>query len=1171
MSFRDTMVRFMATAEFVHLHGHSEYSLLDGGCRIKEMPQVAAGYGMSALAITDHGNLFGAINHYQACKANDVKPIIGCEVYVAIESRFSRKEARGHKHASNHLVLLAKNDVGYRNLTKMVSKGYTEGYYYNPRIDKELLRQHSEGLVCLSGCVSGEISDLIQQQGVDAAEKAARGYMEIFGDDYYLEIQRHGIDIEAKVNDGLVRLNDKLGVPLVATNDFHFLNAEDHAAHGALVCIQTGKTVDDPSRMCYPTGLYMKSPDEMHELFSDMPEAVTNTVKIAEGCDVGFEFNKMYLPAFPIPEGFDDEDSYLTHLAEEGLKRRYDRIDADLRERLEYELGIIRNMGFPGYFLIVWDYVHFAKTHGISVGPGRGSGAGSLVAYCLGITDTDPIKYKLLFERFLNPERVSMPDFDIDFADTGRDKLIRYVIDKYGEENVAQVITFGTMGAKAVLRDVGRVLGLPFGEVDRIAKLVPNELKITLAKAVEQVPELGQMADSRDEKGQLLQYARRLEGLARHASVHAAAVIIAPRDITDFVPLYRAPKDGKITTQFDGPTCEMMGLLKMDFLGLKELSLMDEAVRLIGLNDPDFDLDAIAWDDRLTFELFGRGETVGVFQFESAGMREYLSQLKPDNIEDIIAMNALYRPGPMEYIPNFIDRKHGREEVVYDHPLLEPLLADTYGIMVYQEQVMQIAQRLAGFSLGQADLLRRAMGKKKVEEMIKQKKTFVEGCKENGVDRKIAEKLFADIEVFAGYAFNRSHAASYSEVAYKNAYLKANHPSEYMAASLTVARNNTDTLTVLLDECRRMGIPVLAPDVNESAVTFAPTSEGIRFGLGAIKNVGEGAARSVVDMRVDKGAAKDLFEFTERLDLKAANRRVLESLISAGAFDTMPGHRAQKLSGLDLSLQNAQRVQEERLRGQTNLFDMGDEGDGEPQMELSLPEAEPWDETQMLAQERELLGFYVSSHPLTRYRMELQSFTQPLDKLTEQTAGARVRVGGLISEIRKLFDRRGQTFAFVTLEDLQGKGDVAFFSEAFEASKELLVKDQVIMVDGTVSVRNGRTSVQADKATPMAEARGALTKSVGLALDYGTMDAALLAQLKELCERFKGECELRLFLKNDGKDIIVRSRSVRIDPCDELFTAVDELLGPKRRWLDIDRQFSFSVAVPEERRFAARN
>ena len=1138
----------MASADFVHLHGHSEYSLLDGGCRVGEMAELAAEQGMPALALTDHGNLFGVIEHYKTCQDAGIKPIIGCEVYVAIDSRHLRQAARGLTHASNHLILLAKDTTGYRNLTKLVSKGYLEGYYYNPRIDKELLREHAEGLICMSACIGGEIPHLIQREGLAAAETVAREFMDIFGDDYYLEIQRHDIDPEAKVNDGLLKLHHKLGVPLVATNDFHFLRATDHDAHDALICIQTGKTVDEKNRLCYPAGLYMKSPEEMQTLFADLPDALERTLEIADKCNVELEFGKTYMPNFPIPAGYASSDDYLTQLAQEGLERRYGTVDPAVQERLDYELSVITSQDFSGYFLIVWDLINYARQQDISVGPGRGSAAGCLASYCLGITNVDPIKYDLIFERFLNPERIEPPDIDIDFDDTRRDEVLRYVVDKYGKDNVSQVITFGTMGARAVVRDVGRVLGMSLGEVDRIAKLVPTELKITLDKAIERVPELQQIAQAPGNEGKLVEYARKLEGTARHASVHACAVIIAPGELTDYVPLYRSPKDGRITTQFVGETCMDIGLLKMDILGLKELSLVDEAVRLIQLKEPDFDLETLPWDDRATFDLFGRGETIGVFQFESAGMREYLIKLKPDTIEDIIAMNALYRPGPMDNIPTFIARKRGEEPVSYDHPKLESILEPTYGIMVYQEQVMRIAQELAGFTLGQADILRKAMGKKKLEEMAKVKKDFVGGCVAHEVKKTLANKLFGEIEIFAGYAFNKSHAVCYAEGAYKNAYLKANYPQEYMAASLTIERGNTDRLTILLDDCRRMGIRVMPPDINQSTLNFTPTDEGIRYGLAAIKNVGEGAAQSMVDTRIADGPFTTLFEFCERIDLRAVNRRVVESLIAAGALDGLEGHRAQKMEALESAFKAAGKAQEAREKGQISLFDGGGSSELVAQ---DLPEVEEWPEREKLAKERDLLGFYISSHPLKPYARDLKNFARPLSEIDGQHNGAPLRVGGLVEEVRKLFDRRGNPFAFVTLKDLNDTGDIAFFAEAFANHQQLLVEGETILVEGRVYERNGRLSVQADRALPLKSARAELTKSVTLSLPYQKVGDPLLSRLRHLCERHMGDCELWLQLKNgDEQDKMVRSKTIRVDPCDDLLRGIEELIGPRSTRLE---------------------
>ncbi len=1139
----------MASAEFVHLHGHSEYSLLDGGCAISGMAAAAAEAGMPALAVTDHGNLFGAVSHYQACRKAGIRPILGCEVYVAIGSRHDRSGARGLAHGSNHLILLAKDAKGWQNLIQLVSKGYTEGFYYNPRVDKQLLRQHSAGLVCMSACVSGEVAHLIREEGVDRSEIAVREYMEIFGDDYYLEIQRHGIDAEEKVNDGLLRLHRKLGVPLVATNDFHFLRAEDHAAHDALVCIQTGKILSDSPRMCYPSDLFMKSPGQMQELFADLPGAIESTLAIAESCRLDLDFGKSLMPGFPLPSGFASSGEYLRHLAQAGLERRYPEVAPKVQERLDYELEVITKEGFSSYFLIVWDFVHHARKSGITVGPGRGSAAGCLVSYCLEITDTDPIRHDLLFERFLNPERIEPPDIDIDFADSGRDQVVRYVVEKYGEENVSQVITFGTMGAKAVVRDVGRVLGLPFGEVDRIAKLIPGELKITLDDAIRRVPELKQMADAEDEQGQLIEYSRKLEGLARHASVHACAVIIAPSRLTDYVPLYRAPKDGTVTTQFDGDTCKDVGLLKMDILGLSELSLMDEAVGQIRRRQADFDLDGIPWDDGPTFELFSRGETVGVFQFESPGMREYLRQLKPDRIEDVIALNALYRPGPMQRIPAYIARHQGTEAVEYDHPILEPILEETYGIITYQEQVQRICRDLSGFTLGQADGIRKAMGRKLAEVMEKYRKEFAEGAVRNGVDRKTAEKIWSDIEVFSGYGFNKSHAASYSEVAYRNAYLKAHYPKEYMAASLTTDRNNTDRLTILLDECRRMEIPVRPPDVNESAVNFVPTDRGIRFGLAAVKNVGAAAAGSIVDGRGQHGPSQDLYEFCERLDLGTVNRRVVESLIAAGACDSLGGHRAQLLEALDRAMRNAQAIQEERRRGQFSLF--GGDSALEVEHQPVLPDVSEWTETERLSHEKELLGFYVSSHPLSRYEKDLAYFATSLLEIDGREDGEAVRVGGLISRVSPSSDRRGNAMAFVTLEDLSGKGEVVFFSDTYAKCRDLVVQDGVILVEGRLSRRNGTMSVQADRAAPMEESRERLARSVSVDLPYEAVTEELLADLRRLCLEHEGPCELVVHLRGvpsepEGRDAVIRSRSIRVKPTDDLLQALGTLAGLER-------------------------
>ncbi len=1142
-------------SDFVHLHSHTMYSLLDGGCRIPEIADLAAEEGMPAVAITDHGNLFGAVEFYQQMHRVGVKPIIGCEVYCAIESRFSRQAARGIKSGANHLVLLAKDTTGYKNLVRLVSAGYLEGFYYTPRIDKALLREHSDGLICLSACLSGEIPHLIEREGVKAAREAVAWYQDGFGEDFYLEIQRHGIDREESVNAGLQQLHRETGVPLVATNDSHFLKADGHDSHAILVAIQTGKTLKDPDRMCYPEEIYFKSGTEMQALFKDLPNALETTLEIAEKCSEEITFGgEQKMPSFPMPPDYTDPGSYLTDLARKGLEKRYERIDDTLRRRVAYELDVIKSMGYADYYLIVWDYVRFAKASGIAVGPGRGSGAGSLVAYVLEITDVDPIKYNLLFERMLNPERVSMPDFDVDFSDKDRDKVIRYVSQKYGEKNVCQVITFGTMGAKAAIRDVGRVLDMPFPEVDRIAKLVPNELKMTLDRAIQQVPELKKAAESEDEKGNLLKHARNLEGLARHASVHAAAVIIAPGELTNFVPLYRSPRDGKVTSQYDGESCGELGLLKMDFLGLKELSLADEAVARIRERNPEFDLQRIPEDDQETFDLFSKAHTVGVFQFESSGMRDYLRQFKPDCIEELIAMNALYRPGPMERIPSYIKRKHGREEVTYDHPCLKPILRETYGILVYQEQVMQAVQALAGFSLGQADILRLAMGKKKPKEMEEQREGFIRGCQENGVALRLAEKIFAEIEDFASYAFAKSHAAAYGVVAYRNAYLKTHYPKEYMAASLNAEIGNIDRTVTMVEETRRMGMEVLPPDVNESGIDFAATDAGLRMGMAAVRNVGRGAVGNIVAAREEGGAFQSLFDFCERIDLHSVNRRALEGLICAGAFEALEGNRAQLLAGIDRALDVAQAAQADRHRRQITLFETeGMQTQAEIVNNQVLPDVPPWSAKEQLAREKEMIGFYLSGHPMDRYEKEL--FYLGVKRLREMEAlpeGAKIRLGGLITEVKSHTDRNGKPMAFATLEDLEDSIDLVVFPEAFSRLGEALTTDEIAVCDGRLSLRNGRTSIQLEQIMSIERARETFSGSVNLLIGREDLSEVRLEALKNVLQQHRGRGAFHLHVRL-GKDrrTVIRTRRMTVLPSEHLISEIVALTGG-RAWVSAE-------------------
>ena len=959
----------MSSSNFVHLHSHTEYSLLDGASKIDSIANAAAEWQMPAVAMTDHGNLFGAIDFYRAMRDVDVKPIIGCEVYCAIESRFIKKPARGVQSGSNHLVLLVKNEKGYKNLIKLVSSGYLEGFYYAPRIDKELLRTHSEGLVCLSACVSGEIPHLIEREGISEATKAVEEYLDIFGDNFYLEIQRHGIDKEVKINDGLLKLHKEMGVPLVATNDSHFFRADDHEAHAALVAIQTGKTLDDPNRMCYPTGVYFKSADEMYELFHDLPNACERTIEIAEKCDFEMSFDESHAPDFPLPSGFDDPLSFLEHRARATLEGRIGEITPVYEERLTFELDVIQQTGYPGYFLILDDLVQFCKEEGIRAG-GRGSAVSSLVGYALGITTVDPIEYGLVFERFLNPERISPPDIDYDIADRDRERVIEYVVEKYGRDNVCQIVTFGTMGPKAVIRDVGRVMNMPFGDVDKIAKLIPAELKMTIDKALDQSPELKTMSEDGQEGEKLLKIARQLEGMARHCSIHAAAVVIAPKPLTELMPLYKAPKGGEVMTQYNWHHVEDLGFLKMDFLGLRNLSVIDDAVGMLKeTRDLDLDVDNLPLDDKGTYELFGRGDTTGVFQFESSGMKSYLTQLAPDKIGDIIAMNALYRPGPMKYIPNYIDRKNGKEEVVYYDEKMRPALEETYGIITYQEQVQRLCRDLAGFTLGKADGIRKAMGKKLADVMEQYKVEFLDGCVANEVARSAGEKIWADIEVFSGYGFNKAHSSGYSMVAYQCAYLKAHCPAEFMAANLNSEIGDIERLVVLIDECRKMEIEVLGPDVNESGVRFramqgeADTAIGaVRMGMTAVRNVGQGAVEGIVAAREIDGPFESLFDLCERVDLRVVNRRALEALVCAGAMDCLEGNRAQILAVLDRALEMAQSAQQDKIKGQFSLFGgEGMEAQAAIVSNTDLPDLDPWAEKELLAREKEVLGLIGSA------------------------------------------------------------------------------------------------------------------------------------------------------------------------------------------------------------------
>ncbi|MCH7879214.1 MAG: DNA polymerase III subunit alpha, partial [candidate division Zixibacteria bacterium] len=1046
----------MKSAEFVHLHTHSQYSLLDGACKLDAVIKLAKEYRMPALAITDHGNMFGAIEFYQKAIAAGIKPIIGMEAYISAGPMTDRKPSEKYPSGGFHLLLLARNKTGYQNLIKLASAGYLQGFYHKPRIDHEYLAAHSEGLIATSACPQGEVNWLLLRGEYDAAKTAAERYHGIFGEgNFYLEMQNHGLDIEGRLLPEITRLAADTDLPLVCSNDCHYLRREDADAHDALLCIQTGKLVTDERRMKFGTDqIYFKSPDEMAELFGDFPEARENTLRIAEECSLDLEFDKLHLPHFPIPKPFVDPDEYLRKLSEEGLAERFDEITGELTDRLNYELDVIERLGYAGYFLIVKDFIDYARSIKVRVGPGRGSAAGSLVSYSLKITSLDPMKYDLLFERFLNPDRISMPDIDIDFADRGRDQVIEYVIEKYGKENVSQIITFGTMAARGALRDVGRVLSMPYAEVDRIAKMIPPGADMTLDIALEKNAELRKLAETNQAVAKLMDYSKRLEGLTRHASTHAAGVVIAPSALTDFVPLFKSSHN-EITTQFDMKSVEKIGLLKMDFLGLRTLTVIDDSLRMIEARTHEpLDIDNIPLDDPKVISLFSKARTIGIFQFESAGMRDYLRQLKPETFDDLMAMNALYRPGPLDsgMINVYIQRKHKSKNISYDHPALEDILKSTYGVIVFQEQVLQIANKLAGYSMGKADLLRKAMGKKDPRLMAEQKQEFLSGCKEKGVDSKTAERIFDQIETFARYGFNKAHSVCYAYVAYQTAYLKAYYPREFFAALMTSEIDSADRIYQLMEECRQLEITVLPPDVNESELGFSVVDNAIRFGLLAVKNVGEGSVQSILDARAGDGKFSTLADFASRVNPRALNRRTLESLIFAGATDSLKGNRRQKALAVEKTLEYGARSQERSASH--DLF--ADESGAAQRTEPTLSDVEEFNPTDLLSREKETLGFYVTGHPLDRYRTLISQFrVTQIDKLPQAPDNSEVRVAGIFSAISVKVDKRGNQMAFATLEDFTGATELVCFSDCYEKSKALISLGRLALVIGRLTTKEG--------------------------------------------------------------------------------------------------------------------
>lgn len=1140
---------------FVHLHVHTEFSLLDGAARIKDAVKRARELEMPALAITDHGTMFGVVDFYKACSKEGIKPILGCEVYMAPRSM----ENRTPKVDDNlyHLLLLAETNEGYRNLLELVSQGFTRGFYYKPRVDKETLSRHSKGLIALSGCIAGEVARKLLAGDATAARQAAADYQDIFGPgNFYLELQDHGFEEQKTVNRELLNLHRETGIPLVVTNDVHYVRKEHSEMQDVLLCIQTGKCVSDPDRMKFQSQeLYLKSFQEMNLLFGELQEAIANTVLIAQRCNVKLEFGNLHLPDFNVPEGH-SVDSHLRSLCLQGLELRYGRHPGEqVHQRLDFELNVIKQMDYSAYFLIVWDFIRFARENGIPVGPGRGSAAGSIVAYALGITNIDPLRYGLLFERFLNPERVSMPDIDIDFCFERRGEVINYVTQKYGYDRVAQIATFGTMAARAAIRDVGRALGIPYGEVDRVAKLVPAELHITLSKALNDSPDLKAAYELNPEVQKLIDMAGLLEGMPRHASTHAAGVVITREPLTHYVPLYKA-SDGPLTTQFAKDQVEELGLLKMDLLGLRTLTVIADALVLIEEGGSSaIDIDQLPLDDQATFDLLGRGDSTGVFQLESSGMRSILRELKPESFEDIVALVALYRPGPLGsgMVEDFISRKHGEKEVDYFHPDLKPILKETYGVILYQEQVMKIAQVMAGYTLGQADSLRKAMGKKIPEIMKLHRDWFINGSLTDekgkplkqpipgavakGYNRDVSARMFDLMEFFAGYGFNKSHSAAYAMVSYQTAYLKANYPVEFMAALLTAVLDNTDKVATFIEECRRMGIAILPPDVNQSRHSFHSLDGKIRFGLAAIKNVGMGAVHAIIQEREARDLFKGFSDFCRRLDTKTVNRRVLEGLIKAGAFDSLGHFRSHLIATVDTGLSLAQQAQRDRNSGQLSLLDLWGE-DVEDTIVTPLSDIPEYPRADLLAMEKETLGLYVSGHPLIEYRSVLNhQVTAYLGELAESDGDENITVGGMITQIKKITTRKGDPMAFVNLEDLTGVVEAVVFPRTWQKYASLLQPEAIVLIKGRKSSNGESIKIIVEDCSPLLrETRG------DLYLKLTNPSSRTVSDIQALLRSYPGINPVYLYF-TENKKLALAGRDNWVNLNTPLLVQLQELLG----------------------------
>lgn len=1136
-------------SDFVHLHLHTEYSLLDGANKVTHLLERLKSFEIKACAITDHGNMFGVIEFYKKAKTAGIKPIIGSEFYLAPKGRMDRSE-----RLSYHLVLIAKNNIGYKNLMKLATLAHLEGFYYNARIDYKTLEEYKEGLIGLSGCLSGEIPTHILNNRLDLAKEAATRYKKIFEpDSFYLEMQQNGMTDQEDVNTQLSVLSRELDIPLVATNDCHYLDKDYSKSHDVLLCIQTGKTIDDPKRMRKETNeFYIKSPSEMIEAFRDHPSAIRNTKKIADACNVEIELGKFHLPDFKVPEGY-TKDIYLKQLAKEGLAERLKEtknVDHDLyAKRIEYELGMINKMGFSGYFLIVWDFIRFAKEKLIPVGPGRGSGAGSLVAYALKITDVDPLVYQLLFERFLNPERISMPDFDIDFCMNRRDEVIQYVMDKYGRNNVAQIITYGSLKAKGVVRDVGRVLGLPYGDVDKVAKMIPDLLDITLERAIELEPKLRETMQRERVYAELVAHALKLEGLNRHAGVHAAGIVISEKPLWEYVPLHRGTK-GEVVTQFAKDELEDIGLIKFDFLGLKTLTVIDETVKLVNETRGDaykLDISKILLDDKKVYQLLRTGKTLGIFQLESSGFRDLLKKLKPDCISDIIAAVALYRPGPLGsgMVEDFCKRKHKKNLIAYPHPALESILKETYGVIVYQEQVMSIASKLAGFSLGQADILRRAMGKKKPEEMQKLKIEFINGCNKNNIQKEKSQQIFDLMEYFAGYGFNKSHSTAYALISYQTAYLKKYFPIEFMAALLTSEKENSDKIVKYIDEASNLGINTLAPCINKSGVNFLREDDNIRFGLSAIKNIGENAAIEIVENRERKGEFKSIFDLCRRVDLRKVNKKVLESSVKCGAFDFAGLKRSQTFNVIEKAVNTGQRHQQDVASNQLNLFSVIPDYNTRDADRREIEDIPEWDSKELLSYEKELLGFYQSGHPLAKYVDKISRITDcKIGELISKKSRSQLTIAGVISSLKVKVTKKGEKMAFCKLEDMDGFCEVIVFPRAYTKYANFLEESIPMWVRGSLRIEEA-PKILVNDIYPFDLVYKKIFNTVNLTLQKNDLDDKKLDELKDLIRKNKGERNVVLNIHTeDRKKISIKlSADLRVSPSDEFFKEVDALFG----------------------------